>query len=224
MRLIENILVTIAPDTCIGCGEEGVLVCANCIVEKTRPIPSRCVGCLRLTENFRTCQNCRRLLHLRHVWVAHEYRGLIKQALWEYKFNRKRQVAKFLAIQIDHILTQLPAGTLITHVPTATTRVRQRSYDQAKLLARELAYRRRLEYKGLLSRTNQTRQVGSSRAERFAQLRNAFIVIDRDKVNGRQVLLVDDIVTTGASLANAGLALKQAGAASVSAAVVASGH
>jgi ComF family protein len=107
--------------------------------------------------------------------------------------------------------------TLVVPVPTATGRVRRRGYDQARLLARDLSRRTGLPRIDCLARSGQTHQVGAGRERRLEQLRQAFRVRRAGAVCGRRILLVDDVVTTGASLESSARALLAAGAGRVEA-------
>jgi ComF family protein len=110
--------------------------------------------------------------------------------------------------------------TLLVPVPTATQRARQRGYDQADLLARELSEILGLPHQYLLSRLGQARQVGTGRKQRAAQLAKAFRVKGRVPINSH-IMLVDDVVTTGATLEAAATILKKAGAKRVDAVIFA---
>ncbi len=115
----------------------------------------------------------------------------------------------------------LPENALLVHIPTATSRVRQRGYDQAELIARQAAKRMGLPHKGALMHLGQKQQHGASRAQRLAQLRDAFRIIRPDLIEDRHIVLVDDVITTGATLDAAAQALKAAGAKRVSALIFA---
>jgi predicted amidophosphoribosyltransferase len=93
-----------------------------------------------------------------------------------------------------------------------------RGYDQAQVIARELAKRRQLAYRQLLSRSGTFRQVGASRESRFSQLKGAFTAKGHTPSH---VLLVDDVLTTGASVESAAKELKRNGAKTVDVAVFA---
>lgn len=110
---------------------------------------------------------------------------------------------------------------LIVPIPTATQRIRQRSFDHAKLLSRQLARNLKLETANALRRIGQSRQLGSRRSDRLVQTKDNYVVKDPRRIQGRNILLVDDVVTTGATLQAASQALKSAGAKSVDALVFA---
>lgn len=110
---------------------------------------------------------------------------------------------------------------LIVPIPTATIRLRRRGYDHTRLLARQLSRLLGLPYATALARLGQSRQVGTKRTERISQLAGAFYVKNAGLIKGAHILLVDDVVTTGATLEEAARTLKRAGAKTVDAAVFA---
>ncbi len=111
--------------------------------------------------------------------------------------------------------------TIIVHVPAATSRVRARGYDQSKLIAKQLASIFGCSQQTLLSRHGQARQVGAKRDKRFSQVVGAFTPRKVDGIKNAHILLVDDVLTTGASVEEAAKVLKAAGAKTVNAAIFA---
>ncbi|MCW1908703.1 MAG: phosphoribosyltransferase family protein [Candidatus Saccharibacteria bacterium] len=111
--------------------------------------------------------------------------------------------------------------TIVVPAPTATVRVRRRGYDHARLLAKEIARLKTLSYEEHLVRLSQTRQVGAKREDRYRQMIGAFRVTRSQSLAGRHVLLVDDVLTTGATLEAAARTLKACGVLSVGAVVFA---
>lgn len=221
MSVIGKLLGIVAPHHCMICGDEGAVVCAWCLPDFAAPLPDRCYLCKVATSESRVCEKCRRRSVLRHVWVRALYDGPAKQLVHDFKFERKQAAAGPISSMMKEALPYIDAEVIVTHIPTATSRVRKRGYDHAELIARALAGQLGLQHETLLYRITQTRQVGSRRTERIKQMEQAFVCKDAQKVAKRQILLVDDLTTTGATLEAAARCLKTQGARAVSAAVFA---
>ncbi len=219
MFLLEKALSVIAPHNCIVCEAEGAVVCAYCLPDVAPPLPSRCYACFSLTLESATCAKCRNKSRPKNVWVVTKYEEGAKELIHDLKFARKRQAHKPIAELIADLLPDLP-DMLVVHVPTATSRRRQRGYDQSELIAKAIARQKGLRHDRLLRRIGQTRQVGSDKKARKQHMKNSFITTKQlDKQT--PILLVDDLLTTGATIESATLALKEAGAKKVYAAVFA---
>lgn len=221
MMVFEKLLGLLAPFTCLSCGEEGSLLCDWCRPDTLLPLPSRCYRCMTATTESAVCATCRKQTRLRHVWVATEYEGAAKQLVSRLKFERASAAADVMAVQLDAVLPYLPPDTVVVHVPTATSRVRMRGYDQAQLVARALARRRGWRAMQLLARLGQTRQVGAVRETRRRQLQQAYLPRNHAAIRGAKLLLIDDVLTTGATIEAAARTLREAGAQQVDAALFA---
>ncbi len=221
MKVVERLVSILAPHECLGCGTEGSLLCAWCLPDACPVVPERCYRCFALSTDSKVCTKCRKKSPLSHVWVRTEYEGIGKQLLYRLKFGRASAAAKPIAILMAESLPYVDPETIITHVPTASSRHRQRGYDQSALIARLLARETGARYIPLLARLGQTRQVGSNRSQRLQQLTQSFRPIRSSYIKGAAVIIVDDIVTTGASIEASARVLKMHGAKSVSAALFA---
>lgn len=142
------------------------------------------------------------------------YERLARQLVWQLKFNRARDAARTIAIMCDAQFKK-PSDTIITHVPTANSRVRLRGYDQAKLIAKHYARASGLPHATLLARVSDVRQVGASAYQRKMQLHDGFRVLRPNSVQNAKILLTDDVITTGSSLEACAQALVRAGAREV---------
>jgi ComF family protein len=214
MNIMDRLVSTVAPHICLGCGKEGSLLCKNCSDNRPSP-PSRCYRCHKASIQFQVCSGCRKKTGLSHVWIACDYEDIAKELVHYFKFERARAAADDIAGLLDSCLPILPDGTIVTHIPTVSSRIRQRGYDQAQLIARGLARKRAYQYRPLLERTIKTRQVGAKRQDRFAQLQSAFSLLDQKQIEHQRILLVDDVLTTGATLESAAAVLRTAGACSI---------
>ena len=224
MRPIEYILAFLAPYDCLICGTEGRLLCVLCAEDAFEPVPSRCYRCFAMSRDSAVCDRCRPSSRLKHVWIGTEYDGSAKRLIRLLKYERARMAARPIAERILESLPYLPAHTIITHIPTATSRHRARGYDQAELIAKIIAKQLGLRHAALLERFGQTRQVGSTKQQRIAQAAEMFRINMPEHTAGASVLLIDDILTTGASVESAAKILKTAGAKEVNAAVFAQKH
>src|SRR5882672_517126 len=139
MSFIEYFLGIIAPHSCLGCGDEGYLLCSACAAQLPA-VPSRCYRCGRITEAFRTCDSCRSQSDVWQAVPATHYESLAKELIHCLKFGRAQAAAHEAA---TCLVARLPAAggpyTVVTYVPTAPSRARQRGYDQAGLLAQAVA-------------------------------------------------------------------------------------
>lgn len=217
--MLELLFSWLAPHDCMSCGCEGSLLCEGCTRNMTQTMSSRCFQCRSPTEDHRVCPSCRSGIVLSHVWVSVIYEGIIKRVIYALKFDRAMGAKVPLGLILDRSLPS--AQFVIIPVPTSNKRIRERGYDQSVLLARGLARTRNLTYVAALVRVRDTRQTGSTRRERIRQQRGAFIVTKESYVKGKSILLVDDIVTTGATLDAAARVLLAAGATDVNAVVIA---
>lgn len=220
MHLVDSLVSLYAPHACLGCGCDGDVLCNDCRQGLSRPA-DRCYRCLVPTPGGITCRGCRStgLLAVRAVT---KYGQSAKAVVWALKFDRARAAAACMAPSMAQAMQgRLCRGMLVVPAPTAASRARTRGYDQAALLARGVANHAGLVYAPLLVRMGKQRQVGATRHERRLQMQQAFMVRRPQRVAGRHVLLVDDVITTGSTLEAAAQVLMAAGAASVQAVVFA---
>lgn len=161
---------------------------------------------------------------IRHVALAVaplRYEGAVRESLLRYKFGGATSYgavyADFLAKCIDENRISCDS---ITWVPLSKRRLRQRGYDQARILAEELAKRMGLPCRPLLKKTRHTRAQSSLNAadQRRANASGAYVCADAASAAGRRILLVDDIITTGATVSECAKVLRAAGCRSVIAA------
>jgi ComF family protein len=219
--LLTPLLSLLAPHDCVGCGAEGKLLCADCLAGLPAAEP-RCYSCQLAVSGWFTCAECTDYSSIWAVHAAVRYDGLAKDVIWKLKFGRARAAAGEIGcILADATAPYSLQDVIVTHVPTATSRVRQRGYDQAALIARAFAARQHLPYSPLLARQGSRKQVGASRTVRSVQLDGAFRPVRQKYIRGAHIILVDDVITTGATLQSAAATLRAAGARRIEALVFA---
>src|SRR3954453_16962232 len=190
------VLSMLFPSRCAACGSPGPALCHRCRVS------------LASIDRLRTPHG---------VVAAFPLDGAARELIIALKSRHRRAAADVLANQMVRRLP-LPRVDLVTWAPTSHRRVRRRGYDQAEVIARAVAKQLGVPCIRLLYRAHGAPQTGKSRAERLVG--PAFRA--RRPRKGLTVLVVDDVVTTGATLLTAAEALHPAGVGRVELAAVAS--
>lgn len=200
----------------------GLRVCAACVASHADDSAARCPRCaLRLQAPSATCVECLRDAPPQtHTVCAVDYGfpwgTLLRRLKFEGQVDLARPLGRLLQQAIAMAAT--PDPDLVTAVPLSPTRLASRGYNQAWLIARQVAAARKRPIAHLLERHLDTpEQASLDRAQRLANLRSAFGVpaAARTLLRGRRVALVDDVMTTGATVAECARALLSAGAAEV---------
>jgi ComF family protein len=187
--VLETFLNLLFPPRCVGCGAHGAWLCPSCqdeILFFEPPWPA-------LLDEIDPLQGVRAAAHLS---------GPLRQAIHRFKYRGLRALSPVLGEMLFDCWDAEPWPVdVIVPVPLHPQRQRERGYNQSALLARELARHTGLPVaEGTLLRITPTPpQVGLKALERAENVRGAFRCQD-DALAGKQVLLVDDVLTTGATL------------------------
>ncbi len=157
------------------------------------------------------------------LWIAAPYDGWVRSAVHSYKFAGETARAFHFASLVAEACCEMGEDAALTPVPLHPKRKRQRGYEQTAILAREIGKQTKQPvFSGLRKRRATPQQVGLSRAERSLNLLDAFEVLPGLSVPAH-VVLIDDVATTGATLTECAIALRNGGATLVSAVVIAHG-
>jgi ComF family protein len=219
-RLAAAALDLAFPAACAGCGREGQPLCDRCLPALDARLELPGGTPIGLPADLPAP-----LLQLE--WCA-PFAGPVRDALHQLKYASERRLAVPLGAAVARRWARVGTGAaVVVPVPVHAERERRRGYDQAALIAAVVARELDLPFARALERGRATiAQFELGRDERAANVAGAFRPRASDppavgSIAGRWVLLVDDVVTTGATLAACGEALGRAGAAAVSAVAVA---
>jgi ComF family protein len=205
------------PSSCIGCRQEGAPLCRDCAPRLDVRLDQPAGVAIGLPGDLPAP-----LLQL--DWCA-PFHGLARDALHAIKYQGETRLATPLGQAIARRWRRIGVGAeVVVHVPVHADRARRRGYDQAELIAGVAARELGLHHVAALTRVRATAaQFDLDRRHRAANVVGAFAVqpAEARRIEGRWVLLVDDVITTGSSLAACARALEAAGAAAVSAITVA---
>jgi ComF family protein len=244
----DPIFCLLFPSNCRLCAEPLLAasllpVCAECLAS-VRPLTGEyCVVCgQRLLSPYlhadsspeaARCGLCRRAeMPFAQARAYGSYEGRLRELIHLLKFDRVRPAANALGKMLAPVMASFvpeagAAPLLVIPVPLHRTRLRERGFNHAELMARAACKRivvgTRLKVEaGILERRRETPpQIGLTAHQRRANLRGAFGVRHPEAVRDRTVLLVDDVMTTGATAAECARVLRRAGAKQVLVATVA---
>ncbi len=209
---MESLIGVIAPSCCIECGYEGSALCDNCL-SLVEPVVLSCYKCGAVSQTG-ICKKCKKQTRLDGVYPASSYYGATARLTRELKYGQNRSASVPMS-KLIYQRTPKVDDCFITNVPTASNRVRARSFDHTQLIAKHFAGLSGLTYWQLLARIGSTRQVGAPKSIRSSQLIGMFWVTKPNVVAGKKIIIVDDVISTGATIDEVARVLKKAGAKKV---------
>lgn len=215
-KTLKFIMDTVFPVRCVGCGLYDTYFCVSCAdsVKKRKDLER--VGAVI-------------------TFAAADYNDrLMEKALKTFKYDFVRDIAEPLAEIMRSSIEGIPdqirsdifnGGPLLVPVPLHKKRLNWRGFNQSEILAEKIAGTYGLEVKNILVRSkNQKHQADiKDREHRLNNIKDSFNCIDKETLNGRNIILVDDICTTGATLNECAKVMAANGAEKIKALVVARG-
>jgi ComF family protein len=200
---VEDFLSFIFPEYCIGCERSGSALCAIC----ERTITTHAVALSKTTAA---------------LFAYHH--PLIKKAIWALKYHRRRAIGKYFGTALyREFFKQLSTGGKFAHdeiillpIPASKSALRVRGYNHAALIARAVALAGRADglritcSENILYKKQEiTQQVKSgTKTERIKNVAHAFDIRYGEKLHGKTVIVIDDVITTGATMRDARRAIK----------------
>jgi ComF family protein len=190
--LLSALFELLFPAACAGCGSNGAPLCEVCT--GLLPATAYAAGAGRVP-----------------VLALGRYAGRLRRAILCYKRGRRDVGAALGRILAERVHERIPAHAVLVPVPAASPRRRERGFEQSALLARALAERCGRPVLLALRQTARDAQRGRTRAARLAA-RGRFACVAGELIEGAEVVLVDDVLTTGATLLDCERALAVCGA------------
>ena len=233
--LIGSLFDLLLPATCIGCAMRcahpplaGVAICAGCLASLRRP-QARCAVCAHESAS-RYCARCHAAPpSFDRTIVLADYRAPLDRTIHALKYRAELSIARSLGTRLARRLEALEAfepladeNPVLTAVPLAPARLRERGFNQALEIARSFGRVRGLRTDAAAIRRTRSGlpQAQLGPGSRRTNIAGAFEATP-SRVAGRAIWVVDDVITTSATLHSVALALKHAGARSVTNLVIA---
>jgi len=219
---------------CLGCGVSGEWICNRCKMSLPISQDFPCMVCMKPCIGGEVHLACSEESGVRGLLVSSSRKHrVLKEAIRLIKYENLREVAKDLGyllvqkVEVSVLVLNLLMNqdTLVIPVPLHKAREWERGYNQSKLLAQELAINFPATLgSGIVIRHKQTKtQTGFDRKKRFLNMKDAFQVVQADLVKNKNIILVDDVITSGATLDELAKVLKLNGAKEIWGVVLARG-
>ena len=219
VRLKGAALDFIFPPYCVGCGREGAFICPACRQSLPRIIPPVCPRCGRPHSSGVLCPDCIRWqTAIDGIRSPFRFEGVMREAIHQLKYQNLRTLAAPLAGMLQEYLIDSPLDIdVLVPVPLHRKRLRERGYNQASLLAKELGklINTPIVDDVLIRQRHTPPQARTATVEeRTHNIADAF-ACRGNGLRGRRVLLLDDVATSGTTLDACAMVLKASGVDSV---------
>lgn len=234
MGLFSALLDVIFPAECIGCGAFGCYLCSDCFRSIDGNTTYLCPGCMKEISHFTVHPRCRKQTALDGLYAVAPYKGVLRTFIGAVKYRFLSDMATiggdlmyWNGKQLGIWKAYSVQTTAVVPVPIHWRKQWERGFNQSQLYAQQLASDLGFYLLlNLLVKTKSTRpQAQLSRAQRLQNVRDSVLISVTDpKRLPTEVILVDDVTTTGITLQECAKALKQAGVKKVVAIVLAHGE
>jgi ComF family protein len=198
-------------------------VCGQCREKIKRNLPPFCFYCGRHLETNKfiknICLDCiKKSLYFDRAFSPYIYDGVIKELIHKFKYENKDYLGTLLSDLMIEFINEynlpLEFMDLIIPIPLHKTKLREREFNQAEILGDFIARRfNKLTLNNCLLRHRQTKtQTELEKSKRLINVKDSFLVNQEDRVKNKNILLIDDVLTTAATCSEAAYTLKKAGA------------
>lgn len=217
--ILESLLELVYPTQCALCGRSGQLICAACFDSLSFIESDICLQCGK--PSYFQAEQCRECRGKQFVFSQSRslglYQGNLKELIYKLKYGNCRGLAKIFAqLLIDHIESDFFLVDLVTSVPLSKEKQSERGFNQAQLLAEHIAGKLNQPFVGIIYQRKETEDQSKLQAdERRKNVREAFGAKQDLLSKGMDVLLVDDVFTTGSTANECSKVLRKAGAGSI---------
>jgi len=224
-KLIRTERFLFKTHNCVCCGRECDLenkyrICSHCLETLDFTGEHFCLTCGdKIDNNYDYCLKCKNDLYnfdkARNIFI---YNDLIKTAIMNFKYNGKPEYAEPLGNLLkDYYADSDIIADVVTYVPMPKDREKKRGYNQAKELAKQFSYLTEMPIEDLLERVESVeKQSVLTAKERRENIKGTISAINKHKIKNKDILIIDDVLTTGATASECAKILKQNGAKSVS--------
>ena len=213
-KIAKAVVEAIYVPMCATCDRRGRWVCDECSA-KLSPISSlRCHRCGVIGR--RTCECANLPPEINRLISVYPFNGWIRDAIHRLKFEGERARAPMLASQVAHVENELRDSDGIVPVPIHPRRMAVRGFNQSELLAIQISENYGIPMVRALERIeDRGSQVGRNSPDRWKAVEGVFACTNVKQVRNRRLIVLDDVITTGATVSSCAQELIRCGAAEV---------
>ena len=206
------------PKQCVSCNKLGAYICDSCFSQVEFIDKPICPICQRHSMGGRTHPGCSKRQGLDGLIVACSYKGPIKKAISKVKYKWIYDIEKVFVEMVVANLWRFDSidDPILIPIPLHSKRKKWRGFNQAEILAKRLSLKFGVKTFDLLNRNIETiPQVGLNRAQRLKNVQGAFSMKKEINLDGQNIILVDDVYTSGATMGECCSVLKKVGAGEI---------
>lgn len=209
-KIFNRIISIIYPNRCISCNEilsfKKKWLCSKCQCDFEAKEHKRCKICGRIiyhNGNCRACNSSKRYFDKGHS--VFEYKDSVRNGIMNFKYKGLYSYGEFFGkamadYALDYVIADMDFD-YVTAVPLHYNRLKGRGYNQSEILAKAVAKAIGSEYKKLLERHIDTKALNSlGKNDRLREIKGAFVLKKGVSVEGKNILVIDDIYTTGTTI------------------------
>lgn len=213
MFLVDKIFDFIFPQTCFVCGDSGQEICFDCLknLERARP---KCLKCGHENPFGIYCASHRQKLQIDVIIAPFAFRGPLRELVHQLKYEDVTNIIRPLSSEIANLCKKVPdyRKFTLTYIPLAPKKLLERGYNQSKLIAEAVSKLLKVPQTDLLKRVegHHTQVQSGDKKKRRQNVKGVFEIKKGVEIPD-SVILIDDVVTTGATVEEAAKVLKKAG-------------
>ena len=177
------------------------------------PCPSTCIVC-EIEEEEGICKNCLKTIKLCTEDECYGYyKGALKELIHLFKFKKDFLAGEILANMLEEKLVNIDKEYILTYIPISKKSKKIRGFNQCEYIAKILSKNLGLRYMETLIKAKETKiQKELSRSERLENVKGSFCIKNNCDINGKKFILIDDVMTSGATINEGIKTLKENGA------------
>lgn len=184
----------------------------DCILEIIFPNPPHCIICGYEEEGI--CKSCIKSIKLCEEEEYYGYySGVLKELIHLFKFKKDFLAGEILVNMLESKIKHIDKDYILTYIPIGKKSKRKRGFNQCEYMAKKLSRKLDLRCNNTLIKIKETKvQKELSKSERIENIKNSFGITNSQLIKGNKFILIDDVVTTGATLKEGVKVLKENGA------------